>query len=60
MQSTNGKAEIVQTEEGTPSLVYGKQDLQLIKEMVEVGITSIATHICLYCSLNRQYAKDDS
>ena len=32
---------------------FGKQDCQLIKEMVEAGITSVATHICITCSLDR-------
>lgn len=35
------------------SAAFGKQDCQLIKEMIEVGITSVATHICITCSLDR-------
>ena len=39
--------------EGTKTIVFNKQDLNLIKEMIEVGITTISTHICIHCSVNR-------
>lgn len=39
--------------EGAKTIVFNKQDLNLIKEMIEVGITTVSTHICLHCSVNR-------